>query len=203
MTKGRHQWKKNVFFRALPEWGGGEGGLQMPDFFGHFSRSAFLVNKKSLFFQCIELLPFFLGFRFFALLVLKWLSNLEFWRPKKKDQVAWIGVRGGVVRWFGQCPKENVFFLLMSSLRRRLSLRGSLSWPFWCLDSDSSLGFLIKRQKQLSSDREGRNGRGERCKEKAAKDDQAMSVHVQSRTVTLKEKCLNLVDRWKKIYCQV
>ena len=32
---------------------------------------------------------------FFALLVLKWLSNLEFWRPKKKDQVARIGVREG------------------------------------------------------------------------------------------------------------
>ena len=34
---------------------------------------------------------------------------------EKKDQVARIGVRGGV-RWFGQCPKENVFFSLMSSL---------------------------------------------------------------------------------------
>ena len=39
-----------------------------------------------------------------------WLSNLEFWRPKKKDQVARIGVRGGGFRCFGQCPKENVFF---------------------------------------------------------------------------------------------
>ena len=27
---------------------------------------------------------------------------------KKEDHVAWIGVPGG--RWFGQCPKENVFF---------------------------------------------------------------------------------------------
>ena len=24
LTKGRPQWKKNVFFRALPEWRGGE-----------------------------------------------------------------------------------------------------------------------------------------------------------------------------------
>ena len=50
VPKGRHQWKKNVFFRALPE------------FFGPFSRSAFLVNKKSLFLQkcqCIELLTVF------------------------------------------------------------------------------------------------------------------------------------------------
>ena len=38
--------KKNVIFRALPEWGGG-GGLPMPDFFGPFSSSAFLVNKNS------------------------------------------------------------------------------------------------------------------------------------------------------------
>ena len=40
------------------------GGLPMPDFFGPFSRSAFLVNKKSLFLQkcqCIELLTVFLG----------------------------------------------------------------------------------------------------------------------------------------------
>ena len=53
-------WKKNVFFRALPElWG---GGLPMPEFFGPLFRSAFLVNKKSLFLQkcqCIELLTVF------------------------------------------------------------------------------------------------------------------------------------------------
>ena len=47
--KGRHQLKKNVFFRALPEWWG--GGLPMPEFFGPLFRSAFLVNKKSLFLQ--------------------------------------------------------------------------------------------------------------------------------------------------------
>ena len=38
------------------------GGLPMPEFFGPFSRSAFLVNKKSLFLQkcqCIELLTVF------------------------------------------------------------------------------------------------------------------------------------------------
>ena len=33
--KGRHQWKKNVFFQALPEKGEG-GGLPMPEFFGPF-----------------------------------------------------------------------------------------------------------------------------------------------------------------------
>ena len=52
--------KKNVFFRALPEWWG--GGLPMPEFFGPLSISAFLVNKKSLFLQkcqCIELLTVF------------------------------------------------------------------------------------------------------------------------------------------------
>ena len=58
--KGRGQLKKNVFFRALPElWG---GGLPMPEFFGSLFRSAFLVNKKSLFLQkCqyIEILSVF------------------------------------------------------------------------------------------------------------------------------------------------
>ena len=41
-----------------------EGGLPMPDFFGPLFRSAFLVNKKSLFLQkcqCIDLLTVFLG----------------------------------------------------------------------------------------------------------------------------------------------
>ena len=33
---------------------------------------------------------------YIVFLVLNWLSNLEFWLPKKKDQVAQIGVRGGV-----------------------------------------------------------------------------------------------------------
>ena len=32
----------------------------------------------------------------------------RFWRPKKEDQVARIGVTGGF-RWFGQCPKEKFF----------------------------------------------------------------------------------------------
>ena len=41
--------------------------------------------------------------------------NFDF--RKKEDQVAQIGVReGGGVRGFWQCPKENVFFSLMSSL---------------------------------------------------------------------------------------
>ena len=52
--------KKNIFFRALPKlWG---GGLPMPEFFGPLFRSAFFVNKKSLFLQkcqCIELLTVF------------------------------------------------------------------------------------------------------------------------------------------------
>ena len=53
-------WKENFFFRALPEWGG--GGLPMPKCFGPLFRSAFLVNKQSLFLQkcqCIELLTDF------------------------------------------------------------------------------------------------------------------------------------------------
>ena len=48
--------KKTFSFGHCPNKGGGEG-LPMPEFFGPLSRSAFLVNKKSLFLQkCIELL---------------------------------------------------------------------------------------------------------------------------------------------------
>ena len=61
LHKGRDPMKKNVFFRALPEkWGG--GGLPMAEIFGPLFRSAFLVNKKSVFLQncqCIELLTAF------------------------------------------------------------------------------------------------------------------------------------------------
>ena len=60
LVEGKASIEKNVFFRALPElWG---GGLHMPEFFGPLFRSAFLVNKKSLFLQkcqCIELLTVF------------------------------------------------------------------------------------------------------------------------------------------------
>ena len=55
---------------------------------------------------------------YIVVLVLNWLSNLEFWLPKKEDQVARIGVMGGGFRWFGQCPKENVFLPLTPSLMR-------------------------------------------------------------------------------------
>ena len=52
--------KKTFSLGHCPKEGG--GGLPMPEFFGPFSRSAFLVNKKSLFLQkcqCIELLTVF------------------------------------------------------------------------------------------------------------------------------------------------
>ena len=57
---------------------------------------------------------------YIVVLVLNWLSNLEFRLPKKEDQVARIGVMGGGFRWFGQCPKENVFFPLTPSLKQSL-----------------------------------------------------------------------------------
>ena len=53
-------WKKTFSFGHCPNNGG--GGLPMPEFFGPLFRSAFLVNKKSLFLQkcqCIELLTVF------------------------------------------------------------------------------------------------------------------------------------------------
>ena len=59
--KGRGQLKKKRFLSGIARMMGG-GGLPMPEFFGPFFRSAFLVNKKSLFLQkcqCIELLTVF------------------------------------------------------------------------------------------------------------------------------------------------
>ena len=52
-------------------------------------------------------------------LVLNWLSNLEFWRPKKDDQVAQIGVRG--LGNSGNARKKMFFFSLMSSLTHSLT----------------------------------------------------------------------------------
>ena len=52
--------KKTFSFGHCPNDGG--GGLPLPEFFGPLFRSAFLVNKKSLFpqkCQCIELLTVF------------------------------------------------------------------------------------------------------------------------------------------------
>ena len=59
--KGRGQLKKKTFLSGIARIMGG-GGLPMPEFFGPLFRSAFLVNKKSLFLQkcqCIELLTVF------------------------------------------------------------------------------------------------------------------------------------------------
>ena len=52
--------RKKRFLSGIARMRG--GGLPMPEFFGPISRSAFLVNKKSLFLQkcqCIELLTVF------------------------------------------------------------------------------------------------------------------------------------------------
>ena len=67
---------------------------------------------------------------YIVVLVLNWLSNLEFWLPKKEDQVARIGVMGGGgFRGFGQCPKENVFLPLTPSLIEHcLYGKGSKKW---------------------------------------------------------------------------
>ena len=68
--------------------------------------NAFLVNKRSLFHSkmpiiwtlnrslgCIYIVYYIV---YVVFLVLNWLSNLEFQLPKKEDQVARIGVMGGV-----------------------------------------------------------------------------------------------------------
>ena len=53
---------------------------------------------------------------YIVFLVLNWLSNLEFWLPKKEDQVARIGVMGGGLGNSGNARKKTFFFQLMSSL---------------------------------------------------------------------------------------
>ena len=57
---GRGQLKKKCFLSGIARMMG--GGVPMPESFGPLFRSAFLVNKKSLFLQkcqCIELLTVF------------------------------------------------------------------------------------------------------------------------------------------------
>ena len=71
------------------------GGLPMPEFFGPLFRSAFFVNKKSLFLQkcqCIEPL------------------NLEFWRPKKGPSCPNRG-QGGRLGDLGNARKKTLFFI--------------------------------------------------------------------------------------------
>ena len=60
MKLGKASMKKKRFLSGIAQMRG--GGLPIPEFFGPFSRSTFLVNKKSLFLQkcqCIELLTVF------------------------------------------------------------------------------------------------------------------------------------------------
>jgi len=57
---GKTSIEKKRFLSGIARMMG--GGLPMPEFFGPLFRSAFLVNKKSLFLQkcqCIELLTVF------------------------------------------------------------------------------------------------------------------------------------------------
>ena len=54
-------------------------------------------------------------------------QNVVFDVQKKRTKLPELGGWGGF-RWFGQCPKENVFFLLMSSLT---------GWETWGHRGDS------------------------------------------------------------------
>ena len=47
---------------------------------------------------------------YIVFLVLNWLSNLEFWSPKKEDQVARIRVMGGGLGDSGNARKKTFFF---------------------------------------------------------------------------------------------
>ena len=61
LIHGKTSIEKKRFLSGIARIMGG-GGLPIPEFFGPLFRSAFLVNKKSLFLQkcqCIELLTVF------------------------------------------------------------------------------------------------------------------------------------------------
>ena len=109
--------KKPVFFRALPGWGG-RGIYPCPNFLALFQEVHFWSIKRVYFFKNANVLTFELFFRLLIYLPPLPTVTSKSWilTSEKKDQVARIGVSGGG-RWFGQCPKENFFFLLMSSLK--------------------------------------------------------------------------------------
>ena len=91
-----HKWRlpeKNAFFRALPEWMEGGGGL-FNFFLASFKEVHFWSIKWVYFFQNTNILNFrlFLGS---INIVLCWFSNLEFRRWNKAVQVARNGGRGG------------------------------------------------------------------------------------------------------------
>ena len=58
--KGKGSIEKKRFLSGIARMMG--GGLPMPEFFGPLSRSAFLVNKKSLFLQKCQRIELLTGF---------------------------------------------------------------------------------------------------------------------------------------------
>ena len=90
----------------------------MPEFFGPFSRSAFW----SMFFRLFIDLPLLPTSNNFA--------NLLFFKPwiltPEKRGPSYLNWGHGGVKWFGQCPKENIFFSIDSSLIQR---RESIPFP--------------------------------------------------------------------------
>ena len=88
---------------------------------------------------------------YIVFLVLNWLSNLEFWLPKKKDQVAQIGVRGGRggLGNSGNAWKKTFFFrwplpLLTSNSSEStfLNLRSRSSFFSFCSSRSTRVSFI-------------------------------------------------------------
>ena len=85
----------------------------MPEFFGPLFRSAFLVNKKSLFLQkcqCIELLTVF------RLHIYSILYSIYSIFSSKLTFKSWISTSEKRGPSCSNCPKENVSFSLKPSL---------------------------------------------------------------------------------------
>ena len=70
---------------------------------------------------------------YIVFLVLNWLSNLEFWLPKKEDQVAWIGVRGEGLGYWGNARKKTFFFQFFLGISNQHEVHSwrnfDLPWP--------------------------------------------------------------------------
>ena len=159
-SKGRTPIKKNVFFRALPEMGGGETPAQIFYFFStmlslifwhqYHVMWYFLVIFNTKIIKSTKIIITIIT-HIIVVIIVTWFCNTRktsFLTSKKVVQLARIGGRGGE-RLFGQCPKEIDFFYGRCSLMASLSKMKMFSLPHLpehspCRALPSSEHFLMR-----------------------------------------------------------